>query len=70
VLGLFQLAHSDTVDKASSLFPQLLRSRRIRRAHALGDLRAAVTFHHRDVVLALQVEPELRAFECIALANF
>jgi hypothetical protein len=34
--------------------------RRIRRPHAPADLHAVVAFDHRDLILALQIEPELR----------
>jgi len=36
-------------------------SRRIRWPNAAGNLYAALAFDHSDVVLALQVQPELRA---------
>ena len=39
---------------------------RVRRPHALRDLVALLPLHHCDVVLALQVEPELRSVAEIA----
>src|SRR6202030_3353570 len=36
-------------------------SRHIHWSHASGNLRALLAFDHADIVLALQVEPELRA---------
>src|SRR5665647_1138203 len=44
----------------------LLRSRRVRRPHPLRNLSALLALHHADVILALQVEPELRAVAEIA----
>jgi len=41
-------------------------SRRVRWPHPLRDLPALLPLHHGDVVLALQVEPELRAVAEIA----
>src|ERR1043166_941362 len=43
-----------------------LHSRRIGRPHAFGNLAAVLPLDHRDVVLALQVEPELRAVAEVA----
>jgi len=43
-----------------------LVSRRIRRPHPLGNLPALLALDRRDVELALQVEPELRAVAEIA----
>ena len=47
-------------------FAHPTNSRRIRRPHALGDLAAVLPLHDRDVVLALQVEPEPRAVAEVA----
>ena len=54
------------VGTALRAFAHPTRSRRIRRPHPLGDLPAFLPFHHRDVVLALQIEPELCAVAEIA----
>jgi len=48
------------------LHPGYNVSRRVRGPHAPRDLRPALALHHPDIVLALQVEPELRAIAEIA----
>jgi hypothetical protein len=44
----------------------LYKSRRVRRPHPLRDLPALLPLDQRNVVLALQIEPELRAVTEIA----
>jgi hypothetical protein len=41
-------------------------SHRVRRPHPSGDLSAPFAFDHRNIVLALEIEPELRAVAEIA----
>src|ERR1700722_17994244 len=58
------ILHVAWVVRPRSILPTF--SRRIRRPHAAGNLWPMFPFDHRDVELALQVEPELRAVAKVA----
>ena len=47
------------VGTALRAFAHPTSSRRVRRPHAPRDLAPLLALHHRDVVLALQIQPEL-----------